>query len=127
MSMKPVIELENVIKSFPGVKALKGFDLKVYEKEILGLVGENGAGKSTLMKILIGIYQMDTGRMVLRGEEILLKDPHTATRYGIGMVFQEGCMIPNLTVSENLFLGHTIQRYLTILIHLPVFEKYKFC
>ncbi len=106
MNTKPVIELENITKSFPGVKALKGFDLKIYENEILGLVGENGAGKSTLMKILIGIYQMDIGRMTLRGEELQLKDPHMAIRYGIGMVFQEGCMISNLTVSENLFLGH---------------------
>ena len=106
MSNKPVLVMKNVTKSFPGVKALKGFDITIYENEIMGLVGENGAGKSTLMKILIGIYQMDNGQMILRGREIRLRDPGVAIRHGIGMVFQEGCMIPNLTVAENLFLCH---------------------
>ncbi len=106
MSKTPILELKNVTKSFPGVKALKGFDLTIYENEILGLVGENGAGKSTLMKILVGIYQMDKGQFILRGREVFLKDPHAAIRHGIGMVFQEGGLVSNLTVAENLFLGH---------------------
>lgn len=101
-----VVSLKNATKSFPGVKALKGFDLDIYKNEILGLVGENGAGKSTLMKVLIGIYQLDGGTMTLRGEEKSFRDARQAIRQGVGMVFQEGCLIPNLTIAENLFLCH---------------------
>lgn len=106
MSKESVISLKNVTKSFPGVKALKGFDMEIYRNEILGLVGENGAGKSTLMKILIGMYQLDQGTMSLRGEELVFRDAQQSIRQGVGMVFQEGCMIPNLTIAENLFLCH---------------------
>jgi ribose transport system ATP-binding protein len=106
MDKQSVITLRKVVKSFPGVKALKGFDLEIYRNEILGLVGENGAGKSTLMKVLIGMYQLDSGSMTLRGEKISLKDPQQAIYQGIGMVFQEGGMIPNLTIAENLYICH---------------------
>ena len=106
MDRKSVVELKQIRKSFPGVKALKGFDFNIYEQEILGLVGENGAGKTTLMKILIGIYQPDEGEFILRGNKIVLKDPLEAIKQGIGMVFQEGCTLPNLTVAETIFLCH---------------------
>jgi ribose transport system ATP-binding protein len=106
MDKKAVVELKQIRKSFPGVKALKGFDFKIYEQEILGLVGENGAGKTTLMKILNGIYLPDEGEFILRGEKVVLKDPLEAIKQGIGMVFQEGCTLPNLTVAENIFLCH---------------------
>jgi len=101
-----ILELNNIVKTFPGVIALKNVSMSVRRNEILGLVGENGAGKSTLMKILIGLYQPDSGEFLLRGEPAMLKDPDSAMRAGIGMVFQEGCMIPNLTVMENIFLSH---------------------
>ncbi len=115
MNRKSVIELKQIRKSFPGVRALKGFDFDVYEQEILGLVGENGAGKTTLMKILIGIYQPDEGDFVLRGKKTVLKDPLEAIKEGIGMVFQEGCTLPNLTVAENICLCHE-----------DIFKKYGF-
>jgi len=93
-------------KSFPGVKALQNMNFNVYQNEIVGLVGENGAGKSTLMKILVGIYKMDKGKMKLYGKNVKLSDSRMAIQLGVGMVFQEGSLIPNLTIAENLFLGH---------------------
>jgi ribose transport system ATP-binding protein len=102
-----VLQLRNIQKRFPGVVALKGIDLEVRPHELLGLVGENGAGKSTLMKILVGLQRPDGGgTMLLNGQPVTLDGPEDAIRHGIGMVFQEGCMIPNLTVLDNLFLCH---------------------
>ncbi len=101
-----ILLLKGIKKSFPGVSALKGVDITVNRNEILGLVGENGAGKSTLMKILIGLQEPDSGEIWLRGEPARLAGPSDAIRKGIGMVFQEGCMIPNLSVMDNLFLGN---------------------
>ncbi len=98
--------LREITKSFPGVSALKRVDITVRRNEILGLVGENGAGKSTLMKIMVGLQHPDSGEIVLRGETTKLDGPSDAIRKGIGMVFQEGCMIPNLSVMDNLFLGN---------------------
>jgi ribose transport system ATP-binding protein len=103
---EPVLQLRGIQKRFPGVVALKDIDLDVRENEILGLVGENGAGKSTLMKILVGLERPDSGEIRLRGEAVALDGPEAAIRHGIGMVFQEGCMIPNLSVLDNLFLCH---------------------
>jgi ribose transport system ATP-binding protein len=101
-----VLELRGINKSFPGVAALKDVDLRVQRNEILGLVGENGAGKSTLMKIMIGFYRADEGSYLLHGDEVAMAGPDDAIRSGIGMVFQEGCMIPNLSVMDNLFLAN---------------------
>jgi len=101
-----VLEIININKSFPGVKALQNMNFNVYQNEIVGLVGENGAGKSTLMKILVGIYKMDKGEMKLYGKNVKLSDSRMAIQLGVGMVFQEGSLIPNLTIAENLFLGH---------------------
>jgi ribose transport system ATP-binding protein len=105
---QPVLELRRITKSYPGVVALDAVDFTVYENEIVGLVGENGAGKSTLMKILIGLIQPDEGSYILRGESLTLRDPASAARLGVGMVFQDGSLVPNLTIMENLFLCHEI-------------------
>ena len=102
----PVLELQRITKSYPGVVALDRVDFAVYENEIVGLVGENGAGKSTLMKILIGLIQPDEGSYRLRGKLVALRDPASATRLGVGMVFQDGSLVPNLSIMENLFLCH---------------------
>lgn len=103
---REILFLRQVSKAYPGVVALDSVDFAVYPQEIIGLVGENGAGKSTLMKILIGLEQPDQGTLMLRGEEVVLKDPADAVRYGIGMVFQDGTLVPNLSIMENLFLCH---------------------
>jgi ribose transport system ATP-binding protein len=102
----PVLELQRITKSYPGVVALDRVDFAVYENEVVGLVGENGAGKSTLMKILIGLIQPDEGSYQLRGKLVALRDPASATRLGVGMVFQDGSLVPNLSIMENLFLCH---------------------
>src|ERR1700719_599282 len=104
----PVLELRRITKSYPGVVALDAVNFTVYENEIVGLVGENGAGKSTLMKILIGLIQPDDGTYSLRGEPVAVRDPENAARLGVGMVFQEGSLVPNLSIMENLFLCHEI-------------------
>src|SRR5277367_409969 len=85
----PVLQLERISKSYPGVVALDGVNLTVHRNEMVGLVGENGAGKSTLMKIMIGWIQPDSGSYQLRGERITLKSPSHATQQGVGIVFQE--------------------------------------
>src|SRR3984885_16022479 len=103
-----VLDLGQITKSYPGVIALDGVNLQVYQNEIVGLVGENGAGKSTLMKILIGNVQPDQGSYRIRGQIVRLRDPAHAIRLGVGMVFQEGSLIPNLSIMENLFLCHEI-------------------
>ena len=106
MGNEPVLEMRGISKRFPGVQALDSIDFTVNRNEIVGLVGENGAGKSTLMKILIGLYKQDAGELRLRNEIVDLIGTKMAVSFGVGMVFQEGSLVPNLTVAENLFLGH---------------------
>ena len=101
-----VLALEGITRRFPGVTALDRVGLEIRKNEILGLVGENGAGKSVLTKIMIGIYPPDEGRILLNGDEVVLKGTSDAIQKGIGAVFQEGSLIPNLSVTENLFLCH---------------------
>ncbi|WP_176081021.1 sugar ABC transporter ATP-binding protein [Paraburkholderia tropica] len=101
-----VLSLEGITRRFPGVIALDDVALTVRRNEILGLVGENGAGKSVLTKIMTGIYQPDEGRLMLDGKKVVMKGTADAIRKGIGVVFQEGSLIPNLSVTENLFLCH---------------------
>lgn len=100
-----LLRMVGVSKSFPGVQALDNVDLEVRAGEILGLVGENGAGKSTLMKILSGVYEMDSGKLFLEGEEVTITDPHQAQGLGITIIYQEFNLMPNLTVAENVFIG----------------------
>ena len=100
-----MFELQKVEKRFPGVHALKGIDFKIDRGEIVGLVGENGAGKSTLMKVIYGAYQHDGGQVTIDGKPVRFKSPREAMDVGVGMVFQEQSLIPNLTVMENIFLG----------------------
>ncbi|NHN90069.1 sugar ABC transporter ATP-binding protein [Acetobacter conturbans] len=100
-----MFELRNVEKRYPGVHVLKGVDFSVGDGEIVGLVGENGAGKSTLMKIIYGAVQHDAGDVLVDGENVHFRNPRDAMKRGIGMVYQEQSLIPNLTVMENIFLG----------------------
>jgi ribose transport system ATP-binding protein len=100
-----MFELRKVEKHFPGVHALKGIDFSIARGEIVGLVGENGAGKSTLMKVIYGAYQHDGGEVMVDGRPVRFANPRQAMDMGVGMVFQEQSLIPNLTVMENIFLG----------------------
>jgi ribose transport system ATP-binding protein len=101
-----LVAIDNVKKAFPGTQALAGVSLEVRPREIVGIVGENGAGKSTLLKILAGIEQPDSGSIWVRGQRVELRSVGHAARRGISMVSQEGSLIPNLSVAENVFLGH---------------------
>lgn len=103
---KPLLELKNVSKSFPGVKALDGVDLDVRAGEVHALLGENGAGKSTLMKILAGIYQPDTGEVILEDQLVQMRTPLEARDQGVLLIHQELSLVPDMTVGENVFLGN---------------------
>ena len=97
--------MENVSKSFPGVKALDGVSLTVNAGSVHALMGENGAGKSTLMKRLFGVYAMDSGRVILGGREVNFRSSREALEHGVAMVHQELNQAERLTVAENMWLG----------------------
>ncbi len=103
--MDPVLELRNVTKEFPGVRALDSVNIHVGRNEVVGLIGENGAGKSTLVKILAGIHRIDEGELIFEGEPTSFRSPRDAFDHGLAMVFQEQSIIQTLTVAENIFLG----------------------
>ncbi len=102
----PVIELNNISKRFPGVKALDKITISARAGEVHSICGENGAGKSTLMKIINGIYKSDTGEMKIKGEVVKIHSPLNAREHGIAMVYQECAYVPEMTVEESMFLGN---------------------
>ena len=104
--MQAVLALDQISKSFPGVRALDGVGFDVRAGEVHALLGENGAGKSTLIKIISGLYQPDEGTIRLDGEMVRFANPHDAQRRGIATIFQELLLFPELTVAENIFMGH---------------------
>jgi len=99
------IEMLNITKAFPGVVANDDVTLRVLDNEVHAILGENGAGKSTLMSILFGLYDADSGRILVRGREVRIRDPNEATEQGIGMVHQHFKLVHNYTVTENIILG----------------------
>ena len=102
----PILEMKDISKTFPGVKALTNVSLTVYPGEIHALMGENGAGKSTLMKILSGAYQADPGGEIrINGQHVTIDGPLTARHHGISIIYQELSLAPNLSVAENMLLG----------------------
>ncbi|WP_315711568.1 MULTISPECIES: sugar ABC transporter ATP-binding protein [unclassified Bradyrhizobium] len=105
-SRPPLLELQDITKSFGGVTALRGVDFTLRPGEIHGLVGENGAGKSTLMKIIAGVHTGFSGRFLLDGREVHFNSVRDARAAGIAMVHQELSVAPDLTVAENVFLGN---------------------
>lgn len=109
---KYILEMNHITKDFPGVKALDAVNFKVEEGEIHCLVGENGAGKSTLMKILGGVYPHGAyqGDIVLNGEIQKFATVRDSERAGIAIIYQELAMVPDMTVYENIFLGHELKK-----------------
>lgn len=105
---RPYLEMKNISKSFPGVKALDQVNFNAYAGEVMALLGENGAGKSTLMKILSGVYSKDEGQILIGGQELSLNTPSQASEAGIAIIHQELNLIPHLKVYENIFLGREI-------------------
>ena len=105
MAEEILLEMENVTKAFPGVKALDGVSLAVRRGTVHALMGENGAGKSTLMKCLFGIYSKDSGRIFLEGEEVSFKNPKDALLHGVAMVHQELNQALKRSVMDNIWLG----------------------
>jgi ribose transport system ATP-binding protein len=104
------LKIENITKTFPGVKALDNVDLEVEKGEIHVLIGENGAGKSTLIKILTGLHQPDSGKIVIDGKEIKENNLRTALDNGIIPIYQELNLIQQLDVTENIFMGREIKK-----------------
>lgn len=100
-----VIEMLNITKEFPGIKANDDITLQLRRGEIHALLGENGAGKSTLMSVLFGLYQPEKGVIKKDGREVRIKDPNDANRLGIGMVHQHFKLVECFTVLDNIILG----------------------
>lgn len=104
--MDYIIEMLNITKEFPGIKANDNVTLQLKKGEIHALLGENGAGKSTLMSVLFGLYTPEEGTIKVRGEEVKISNPNDANALGIGMVHQHFKLVHNFTVTENIILGY---------------------
>ncbi|WP_054312128.1 galactofuranose ABC transporter, ATP-binding protein YtfR [Mesorhizobium sp. 1M-11] len=106
-----LLSAHDISKSFFGFKALEHVDFSVRRGEIHALLGENGAGKSTLIKVLTGVHRPDAGTIVLNGEPVDVRDPLHAQKLGVGTVYQEVNLLPNLSVAENLYIGRQPKRF----------------
>jgi D-xylose transport system ATP-binding protein len=105
MADKPVLELQNVSKSYGAVKALKDVSFRAFQGEVMALVGDNGAGKSTLVKGIAGTHTYDSGKILFEGNEVSIQNPRDATALGIEIVYQDLALADNLDVVANMFLG----------------------
>lgn len=103
-----ILKMENIEKSFPGVKALDKVNLNVYRGRVMALMGENGAGKSTLMKVLTGVYEKDAGEIFFNKEKVEFKNIKESQEKGIAIIHQELNLIPNMSITENIFLGREL-------------------
>jgi len=104
--VSPVVSMDLITKTFPGVKALDEVKLDLYPGQVTALVGENGAGKSTTVKILTGIYQPNGGTIRIDGQPIKLTTPNDAAKAGITAIHQETVLFDELSVAENIYIGH---------------------
>ena len=109
MKKEPILTIENISKTFPGVKALDNVSIEIQKGDVHAIVGENGAGKSTLIKIISGAYLKDSGRIIFDGKELDITTPVECISLGISTVHQELRLVEELTVAENIFLGAPIE------------------
>ena len=116
----PLVEMRGIGKTFGAVRALHQVDLQVAAGEMLGLVGDNAAGKSTLMKILSGALQPDAGEIRIAGERVEHQSPIAARAAGIEMIYQDFALVPQLTVTQNIFLGRELRRRV---LGVPLLDK----
>lgn len=111
MSEDLILELKGITKIFPGVKALNNVHFQLRRGEVHALMGENGAGKSTFIKVITGVHAAEEGSMYLNGQEVHFKGPKDASAAGIAAVYQHPTTYPELTVTENIFMGHEIKKH----------------
>lgn len=125
MSKKVVLEVKNLCKYFGGIKAANNINIKIYEGEIIAIVGDNGAGKSTVIKTISGVYKKDDGEIYIEGKIVNINNTIDARRYGIETVYQDEGLIPIFDASLNLFLGRAKLRN-NILGKILRFVDYKY-
>ena len=123
MASEYIVELKNVTKKFPGVVALRKMSIQIKPGEVHGLIGENGAGKSTLIKVLTGINIPEEGEIYISGEKVKLKDPNDARNRGIACVYQELNIVKMLSITDNIFVGHTLNRGKSPMLDYPAMHK----
>lgn len=110
MTQQPLVEMRSIYKSFGGVHAVEDVTVDLFRGEVVGLVGHNGAGKSTLIKILSGVFQADNGQTLIDGEDVTIRNPRDARRYGIETIYQNLALADNLDSPANVFLGRELMR-----------------
>ncbi len=114
----------DITKTFPGgVRALDAVRFNLHQGEIHGLMGENGAGKSTFIKIITGVYQPDGGEIIFKGRPIRFPTPRDAQRHGVAAIYQHVICYPDMTVTENIFMGHEKLRKITRRIDWPLMHS----
>ena len=109
-----ILEMLDIVKEFPGVRALKGVQLKIRPGTVHALMGENGAGKSTIMKCLMGVYHRTSGTIIYDGKEVDFPGPLQAMEAGIAMIHQELSPVPERSVKENVWLGREPRKGLVV-------------
>ena len=105
MAIETILEMKNITKDFPGVRALDDINFELRKGEIHALVGENGAGKSTLMSVLAGVHTDFMGTIIMDGKPIRFSNPKEAIEHGVGIIYQELDLVPEFSVGENIFLA----------------------
>jgi ABC-type sugar transport system ATPase subunit len=106
----PILQISNAWKSFGHVSALRGVSISVGPGEVLAIVGDNGAGKSTLVKVIAGVYGIDSGQITVGGDSVVKSDPRLARSRGISTVFQDLAIVETLDIAANVFLGEPLRR-----------------
>jgi ribose transport system ATP-binding protein/inositol transport system ATP-binding protein len=109
---KELLRMENIVKTFPGVRALSNAAITVHAGEVMGFMGENGAGKSTLMNVLGGVFPADSGEIYIEGQKADIRSIHDSQSLGVAFIHQELALEPYLTIAENIFLGREMKNSL---------------